>query len=99
MERDGYVRLLRIASAACCYYHYGPKSGHDGGTCTRDPQLCRLVPWLLGHVVIGKETAAQVTRREKTSLTSVLSDRGLKVGGAGGICTRTGRIKSPLCYC
>ena len=65
---------------------------------TREPQLCRLVPWLLGHVVIENKTAAQVTRREKTSLTSVLSDRGLRFGGAGGSCTRTVRIKSPLCW-
>ena len=30
----------------------------------------------LGHVVMENKTAAQVTRHEKTSLTSVLSDRG-----------------------
>jgi hypothetical protein len=72
--------------------------GHDGGTCTREPQLCRLVPWLLGHVVIGKATnAAQVTRREKASLTPILNSSGINSGGAGGIRTRTVRIKSPLC--
>jgi hypothetical protein len=73
--------------------------GHDGGTCTRDPQLCRLVPSLLGHVVLENYSAAQVTRRRKTSPAAVLSDRGLGFGGAGGSRTRTGRIKSPLCYC
>lgn len=29
-----------------------PESGHDGGTCTREPRLCRPVPWLLGYVVL-----------------------------------------------
>ena len=38
-------------------------------------------------------TAAQVTRREKTSLTSVLSDRGLRFGGAGG-CSEAERRSS-----
>ena len=95
-SRTVTLRLLRVAGAACFYYHYNPKIGHDGGTCTRDPQLCRLVPSLLGHVVVGKETAVQVTRPGKTSPRSVLNDRGL-IGGAGGIRTRTLRIKSPLC--
>jgi hypothetical protein len=30
-----------------------PQIGHDGGTCTREPRLCRPVPWLLGHVVMN----------------------------------------------
>ena len=63
------------------------------------PAVRRSACWPPGHVVIEKKTAAQVTRRWKTSPTSVLSDRGLRFGGAGGSCTRTVRIKSPLCCC
>ncbi len=69
------------------------QSGHDGGTCTRDPQLCRLVPWLLGHVVIEKKTAAQVTRREKTSLASVLNDHGLRLVEPAGFAPAPGGVK------
>lgn len=87
------LRRLRIASAACCYYHYGPKGGHDGGNCTREPQLCRLVPWLLGYVVIGNRTAAQVTRRQKTSLMSVLSDRGLRLVEPAGFAPAPSGLK------
>lgn len=90
------LRLLRIASAACCYWHYSPKSGRACRICTGVGQFCGL-PDGCSPNARRNRTAAQVTRREKTSLTSVLSDRGLKIGGAGGSCTRTGRIKSPLC--
>ena len=97
VEQDGYAPSPPHCKCGVLLLALQPQSGHDGGTCTREPQLCRLVPWLLGHVVIENKTAAQVTRRWKTSPTSVLSDRGLRFGGAGGSCTRTVRIKSPLC--
>ena len=95
-SRTVTLRLLRIASAACCYWHYSPKSGRACRICTGVGQFCGL-PDGCSPNARRNRTAAQVTRREKTSLTSVLSDRGLKIGGAGGSCTRTGRIKSPLC--
>ncbi len=44
------LRLDRIASAACCYYHHSPvEIGRGGGSCTRESRLCRPAPWLLGH--------------------------------------------------
>jgi hypothetical protein len=97
VEQDGYAPSPPHCKCGVLLLSLRPQNGHDGGTCTRDPQLCRLVPWLLGHVVIENKTAAQVTRHRKTSPIAVLSDRGLKIGGAGGSCTRTVRIKSPLC--
>src|SRR5688500_18722612 len=85
------LRLLRIASAACCYCHYGPKVDARAGFAPAWDSFadCRMAALPTRE---ENRTAAQVTRREKTSLTSVLSDRGLKIGGAGGSCTRTGRI-------
>jgi hypothetical protein len=80
VERDGYAPSPPHCKCGVLLLALQPQSGHDGGTCTRDPQLCRLVPWLLGYVVIENKTAAQVTRHEKTSLMSVLSDRGLRFG-------------------
>ena len=79
VERDGYAPSPPHCKCGVLLLSLRPQSGHDGGTRTREPQLCRLVPWLLGHVVIEKETAAQVTRRRKTSPTSVLNDRGLNL--------------------
>ncbi len=75
VEQDGYAPSPPHCKCSVLLLALQPQSGHDGGTCTREPQLCRLVPWLLGHVVKNR-TAAQVTRHEKTSLTSVLNDRG-----------------------
>lgn len=89
------LRLLRIASAACCYWHYSPKNGRACRSRTGLGQFCKLPD---RSQRAKNKTAAQVTRREKTSLPSVLNDRGLKIGGAGGTCTHTGRSKSPLCY-
>ena len=74
-----------------------PEDGPDGGTCTRDPQLCKRVPWLLGYVVkkLPRLRSLDVGRLLRSA---VLNDRGLSVfGEAGGSCTRTVRIKSPLC--
>ena len=51
VERDGYAPSPPHCKCGVLLLSLRPQSGHDGGTCTRDPQLCRLVPWLLGHVV------------------------------------------------
>ena len=53
----------------------------------------------LGCSGTSRYSAAQVARPRKTSPSTALNDRGLTDGGAGGIRTRTVRIKSPLCYC
>ena len=84
MEQDGYAPSPPHCKCGVLLLALQPQSGHDGGTRTREPQLCRLVPWLLGHVVKNR-TAAQVTRREKTSLTSVLNDRGLRLVEPAGV--------------
>ena len=70
--------LLRSASAACCSYHYSPRSGHGGGTRTREHMVLRTRPFA-AWVRREKYTAAQVTRYEKTSLVAIRSDRGLSV--------------------
>ena len=77
VERDGYAPSPPHCKCGVLLLSLRPQSGHDGGTRTREPQFCKLVPWLLGHVVLERKTAAQVTRRRKTSPTSVLNDRGL----------------------
>jgi hypothetical protein len=69
-------------SAACYYWHYGPKKLDT--TAGAAPANLGFAGWSLGCLgtscsVIGKETAAQVTRRRKTSPTSVLNDRGLSL--------------------
>ena len=55
VERDGYAPSPPHCKCGVLLLSLRPQSGHDGGTCTREPQLCRLVPWLLGHVVMEIE--------------------------------------------
>ena len=88
------LRLLRVAGAVCCFYHYNPENGHDGGTCTREPRLCRPVPWLLGYVVLNHGSGRSDAGRLLPFPPSMTMGES---GGAGGTCTRTVRIKSPLC--
>ena len=54
VEQDGYAPSPPHCKCGVLLLSLRPQGGHDGGTCTREPQLCRLVPWLLGHVVMEK---------------------------------------------
>ncbi len=55
VEQDGYAPSPPHCNCGVLLLSLRPRNGHDGGTCTRDPRLCRPVPWLLGHVVIEIE--------------------------------------------
>ena len=55
VEQDGYAPSPPHCKCGVLLLALQPQSGNDDGTCTREPQLCRLVPWLLGHVVMEIE--------------------------------------------
>ena len=48
------LRLLRIASAACCYYHYGPKVDTTAGLAPANLSFAGWSLGWLGHVVMEK---------------------------------------------
>ncbi len=96
-SRTVTLRLLRIASAACCYYHYGPKVDTTAGFAPANLSFAGWSLGLLGHVVKNR-TAAQVTRREKTSLTFVLSDQGLKLVEPAGVAPAPCGLKVRCAY-
>lgn len=97
VERDGYAPSPPHCKCGVLLLSLRPQRWARRRDLHPRPSVLQAGPLAARARRDGNRTAAQVTRREKTSLTSVLNDRGLRFGGAGGSCTRTVRIKSPLC--